>query len=234
MAQPKTLAAATVVVAFALLPLALSTPAQAASFAGAPKVSQGVHPSGYLTEDGEGGEDGGDDHHSGDDGDHHYKPKDPTQVGVIPPVVIRPHRDEDNGDDDNKGGSSTGGITPVNPQPTPAPSASAGATDPSNLNGASVRGSHYVVAPLDGTPGNPPAGAPGDRHVSAIDPNSSPAIDLGGVRTTDRTPADRFMESASFGLASLLAGGLALAAVAGYRSLRMRKDPNRDFFYEND
>jgi hypothetical protein len=40
------------------------------------------------------------------------------------------------------------------------------------------------------------------------------------------------MESATLGLAAMAIGGLALGGVAGVRAIRLRKDPNDDYFYE--
>jgi len=40
------------------------------------------------------------------------------------------------------------------------------------------------------------------------------------------------MESATLGLAAMAVGALAFGGIAGVRAIRLRKDPQQDYFYE--
>ena len=227
--------AAVVAMAMVALPIAFSASAASAatsSDSGTPSANQDP-----VFTAAEGGDDEGEHHHkaNGDDGDKNH--------GVIPPVVIRPHKDGDNvGDDegevgDDNGGANTGGGIIPGPiptsAPTPGPIPSPVASGAPNTSGVSYSypGPRYVVAPLNS--GQNPAGStPIGSDVQNIDPQAAPAIDVAGMRTSAKTPADLFMESATLGLATMAVGGLALGGVAGVRAIRLRKDPNDDYFYE--
>jgi hypothetical protein len=68
----------------------------------------------------------------------------------------------------------------------------------------------------------------------AIDPDAAPAIDPASIRTTAKTPADVFMESATWGLVAMGAGALAIGSAAGVKSLSARRRPNADYFYDSE
>lgn len=162
--------------------------------------------------------------------------------GVLPPVVIRPHQegdeygedeDEDGDEDDEYGDDDEGaGTLPPLPSVTPSPGSS---IDPSNANGfgpAYNKRGEFVVAPL-GAPGS--GGGPrGGTPVSAIDPQSAPAISMQGVKTSAKTPSQIFVESATVGLTAMGVGAIALGGIAGVRAIRLRKNPLGDYFYETE
>jgi hypothetical protein len=161
--------------------------------------------------------------------------------GVLPPLVIRPHQegdeygeDEDGDEDDDEEGDDEEGAGTLPPLPsvTPSPNSS---IDPSNANGfgpAYNKRGEFVVAPL-GAPGS--GGGPrGGTPVSAIDPQSAPAISMQGVKTSAKTPSQIFVESATVGLTAMGVGAIALGGIAGVRAIRLRKNPLGDYFYETE
>ena len=222
------IAAAVVAMAMVGLPVALSASAASAATSSDLSTPSATQAPQFVAA--ERGEDDGDNEHSnGDDNQKNH--------GAIPPVVIRPHQDgdnegDDNGGDDDNAGPIGGGVIPgpiSSPGATPAP----GSTSGPNASGASLsnRGNSYVVAPLNSGQ-NPPGSTPIGSDVQGIDPQAAPPVEVAGLRTTAKTPADLFMESATLGLAAMGIGALAIGGVAGVRAIRLRKDPNDDYFYE--
>jgi Ni/Co efflux regulator RcnB len=210
-------------VAFAVLgtPMALAAPASAA------QISTASSP--IFTDRGDKDED--DEDEDDDDGfgwgheDNHS----------LPPVVIRPHGDDDVEDEDeDEDDDEDGFVLPATPgvDPNAAPSAS---PYDSNRNGT---GATYSVSPLlpTGVPASPLAPSGSDQVVgaNAINPDAAPAIDPTTIRTSAKTPADVFMESATWGLVAMGAGALALGSAAGVKSLSARRKPNADYFYDSE
>jgi len=237
--------AAAVAMAMVALPIAFS--ASAASAATSSDSSTPAATQDPVFTSAEGGD---------DEGEHHHKPKtqndDTKNHAAIPPVVIRPHEDgdtvgDDQGDaadaetnDDASGNAGDGTMTDPTPNPDLAPIKNMDpsmtertgiAGDPISLATAFSATSQYVVAPLNAGQ-NPPGSTPIGSDVQNIDPQAAPVIDVAGMHTSSKTPADLFMESATLGLAAMAIGGLALGGVAGVRAIRLRKDPNDDYFYE--
>jgi len=227
----------------------------AIAFVGLPVVFSGsianaATSSGASDESGEDNSFESADHDGQDNGDHHqYGDHGQTNHhGVIPPVVIRPHEDGDDygfddGDADNNGvpdDNIGGGVLPPIPGglPHPGPSATPtpGATLAPSATGASRASTNFVVAPLgvgsNAVSGQATSSTP--RKVSAIDPQASPAIELAGVKTSSKTPADIFMESATLGISAMAVGALAFGGVASVRAIRARKNPLADYFYDSD
>ena len=220
-------------VAFAVLgtPLALAAPASAApaSTTASPIFTDRDH----EDEDDEDDEDedgwGHEDNHS------------------LPPVVIRPHGDDDDEDDedededDDEDDDEGGFVLPATPgvDPSVAPNVDPSASPYTSNNTAS--GANYSVSPLlpsvvPGSPSLPLAPSGSDRVVgaNAINPDAAPAIDPASIRTSAKTPADVFMESATWGLVAMGAGALALGSAAGVKSLSARRKPNADYFYDSE
>jgi hypothetical protein len=227
------------VVAMAMIGLPIAFSASAASAATSSDIST---PS--ATEEPEfAAAEGGD----GESDNHQPNSNDgsPKNHGAIPPVVIRPHEDGDTPDaetnDDASGNAGDGTMTDPTPNPDLAqitgvdPSMTernSTAGDPISLTTAfSTSSRQYVVAPLNA--GQNPAGskAIGSR-VQVIDPQSAPPVQIAGIQTSSKTPADLFMESATLGLAAMAVGALAFGGVAGVRAIRLRKQPNDDYFYD--
>jgi hypothetical protein len=217
-------------VAFAVLgtPLALAAPASAAP------ISTTSSP--IFTDRGDKNEDDEDDEDE-DDGvgwgheDNHS----------LPPVVIRPHGDDDDEDEDededdeDEGDDDEGGfVLPTTPGVDPSAAPSTSPYD-SNRNGT---GANYSVSPLlpTGVPASPLAPSGSDQVVgaNAINPYAAPAIDPATIRTSAKTPADVFMESATWGLVAMGAGALAIGSAAGVKSLSARRKPNADYFYDSE
>ena len=164
----------------------------------------------------------------------------------LPPVVIRPHgddddedEDEDEGDDEDEdedeGDDDEGGfVLPVTPGVDPSAAPSTSPYD-SNRNGT---GATYSVSPLlpTGVPASPlaPSGSEQVVGANAINPDAAPAIDPKSIRTSAKTPADVFMESATWGLVAMGAGALALGSAAGVKTLSARRKPNADYFYDSE
>lgn len=167
----------------------------------------------------------------------------------IPPVIIRPHQGDDEGDDDDYedhdgSGSSDdesdddgeggfvlpGPIDPSNPNQGPSPS-----TDPLTSNGptnTSVSTANYSISPVAGAAGQPNAlGAQPPATTRNLNPEAAPPVQIQQVRGPQRTPADVFMESATFGLIAVGAGAIALGGVAGARAIKLRRNPKGDYFY---
>ena len=218
-------------VAFAVLgtPLALAAPASAApiSTTSSPIFTDRDH------KDDEDDEDDGWGHE-----DNHS----------LPPVVIRPHGDDDDdedgdhedeeGEDEEDGDDDEGGfVLPATPGAEPSADPSASPYD----SNSTATGANYSVSPLipSVVPGSPtsPLAPNGSEQVvgaNAINPDAAPAIDPASIRTTAKTPADVFMESATWGLVAMGAGALAIGSAAGVKSLSARRRPNADYFYDSE
>ncbi len=217
-------------VAFAVLgtPLALAAPASAAH------ISTTSSPI-FTDRDHEDEDDEGEDE-DGEDGWGH------EDNHSLPPVVIRPHgdddEDEDDDEDDEDGDDDEGGfVLPATPgsDPSVAPSIS-----PYDSN-STATSANYSVSPLSPSvvPGSPtsPLSPNGSEQVvgaNAINPDAAPAIDPSSIRTSAKTPADVFMESATWGLVAMGAGALAIGSAAGVKSLSARRRPNADYFYDSE
>jgi Ni/Co efflux regulator RcnB len=226
----KQLVALAVALAVLGTPLALSASASAATISAATK-STATSPIFTDRDD----EDDEDDEDESDEGvwgheDNHS----------LPPVVIRPHgddedEDEDEGDDEYEGDDDEGGfVLPVTPGVDPSVAPSTSPYD-SNRNGT---GATYSVSPLlpTGVPASPlvPSGSEQVVGANAINPDAAPAIDPASIRTSAKTPADVFMESATWGLVAMGAGALALGSAAGVKTLSARRKPNADYFYDSE
>jgi len=234
------------VVAMAMVGLPIAFSASAASAATSSDIGTPTATESPEFAAAEGGDDQNDNHNSNsNDGA-------PKHHGAIPPVVIRPHEDgdtvaDDQGDaadaetnDDASGNAGDGTIT----DPTPNPDlAQIGGIDPSMIERTGIAGdptslatafsatSQYVVAPLNA--GQNPAGSTAiGSHVQRIDPQAAPPVQVAGIQTSSKTPADLFTESATLGLAAMAVGALAFGGVAGVRAIRLRKQPNDDYFYD--
>ncbi len=158
----------------------------------------------------------------------------------LPPVVIRPHGDDDEDEDedeDEEDDDEDGFVLPTTPgvDPNAAPS-----TSPYNSN-SNATGANYSVSPLlpSVVPGSPvlplaPRGSDQVVGANAINPDAAPAIDPASIRTSAKTPADVFMESATWGLVAMGAGALALGSAAGVKTLSARRKPNADYFYDSE
>ncbi len=150
----------------------------------------------------------------------------------LPPVVIRPNGDDDDEDDeDGEDDDDEGGfVLPTTPgvAPSDAPS--------TNANGANYSVSPLMPSVVPGSPTSPLAPSGSDQVVGAhsINPDAAPAIDPASIRTSAKTPADVFMESATWGLVAMGAGALALGSVAGVKTLSARRKPNADYFYDSE
>ena len=159
----------------------------------------------------------------------------------LPPVVIRPHGDdddEDEGDYEDEGDDDEGGfVLPATPgaEPSVDPSASPYGSK-SNANGANYSVSPLMPSVVTGSPNAPLASSGSEQVVGAhsINPDAAPAIDPASIRTSAKTPADVFMESATWGLVAMGAGALALGSVAGVKTLSARRKPNADYFYDSE
>jgi hypothetical protein len=151
----------------------------------------------------------------------------------LPPVVIRPNGDDDDeeGDDDEDGGDDEGGfVLPGTPGASPS------AAPSTNANGASYSVSPLLPSVVAGSPNSPlaPSGADQVVGANAINPDASPAIDPTSIRTSAKTPADVFIESATWGLVAMGAGALAIGSAAGVKTLSARRKPNADYFYDSE
>jgi hypothetical protein len=220
-------------VAFAVLgtPLALAAPASAAP------ISSTSSPI-FTDRDHKDEDDEDEDEDEDEDGWGH------EDNHSLPPVVIRPHgdddedHDEDDDEDDDEDGDDEGGfVLPATPgeEPSVGPSAS-----PYDSN-STATGANYSVSPLipSVVPGSPtsPLAPNGSEQVvgaNAINPDAAPAIDPASIRTSAKTPADVFMESATWGLVAMGAGALAIGSAAGVKSLSARRRPNADYFYDSE
>ena len=142
--------------------------------------------------------------------------------------------DEDEGDDDEGDDDEGGFVLPVTPGVDPSAAPSTSPYD-SNRNGT---GATYSVSPLlpTGVPASPlaPSGSEQVVGANAINPDAAPAIDPKSIRTSAKTPADVFMESATWGLVAMGAGALALGSAAGVKTLSARRKPNADYFYDSE
>jgi hypothetical protein len=213
-------------VAFAVLgtPLALAAPASAAP------ISTTSSP--IFTDR---------DHEDDDDEDEDEDGWGHEDNHSLPPVVIRPHGDDDEGDDegdDEEDGDDEGGfVLPGTPGAEPSADPSASPYDSTST----ATGANYSVSPLipsvvPGSPTSPlsPSGSEQVVGANAINPDAAPAIDPASIRTTAKTPADVFMESATWGLVAMGAGALAIGSAAGVKSLSARRRPNADYFYDSE
>jgi hypothetical protein len=136
---------------------------------------------------------------------------------------------EDVGDDD------VGGFVIPGPSATPNPSSTSVSTDPSTgNNGASpIQPNNYDVSPI-GTSTNAVTNQPAEDAATALNPEAAPVVNLASVRTSVKTPADVFMESATIALAALGIGAVAMGGVASSRAIRIRRNPKGDYFYDGD
>lgn len=223
---------AAVAVACLALPLSMfATPALAASKPASSTLSKAI----VFSDRDDNENEHESDHHEG----HHQ----------IPPVIIRPHEgSDDEGDDQSESGDDgasgsdenesgddggfvlPGPIDPSNPTPIPNPS-----VDPLTMNnptGATVSTANYSVTPISGRSGDATAlnaQPPGSER--SLNPEAAPPAQIQQARSDQRTPADVFVESATFGLVALGAGAMALGGVAGVRAIKLRRNPKGDYFY---
>jgi len=209
-------------VALAVALAVLGTPVALAAPASAVSISTASSP--VFTDRGEKDEDDEDEDGWGHEDNH-----------SLPPVVIRPNGDDDDEDDeddeDGEDDDDEGGfVLPTTPgvAPSAAPS--------TNANGANYSVSPLLPSVVTGSPTSPlaPGGADQVVGANAINPDAAPAIDPASIRTTAKTPADVFMESATWGLVAMGAGALALGSVAGVKTLSARRKPNADYFYDSE
>jgi Ni/Co efflux regulator RcnB len=171
----------------------------------------------------------------------------------LPPVVIRPHGDDDDDEDgdhedgdhedeegEEEGDDDEGGfVVPTTPgvdastEPSPSPYVS---NSNDTANGASYSVSPLIPLVTAGSPTAPLETRGGEQVVGAntINPDAAPAIDPASIRTSAKTPADVFMESATWGLVAMGAGALALGSVAGVKTLSARRKPEGEYFYDSE
>ncbi|CAB4549233.1 MAG: hypothetical protein F2529_05480 [Actinobacteria bacterium] len=135
------------------------------------------------------------------------------QHEVIPPVITVPGQGKEHHRKPPKNG------TPIVPEVLD-PNTSA-----QSLSGIDLAEADYVVVASD----DPESTIP----LEAANPNESKPIDVKLIRASIKTPADRFMDSAYLGIGILGAAALGLGAVAGVRSIRMRRNDKSDYFYDN-
>lgn len=69
--------------------------------------------------------------------------------------------------------------------------------------------------------------------LGTVDPRGNAPIRVDKVQPNRKTPADIFAEGSIIGLGALGAGAIALGAVAGVRSIRLRRSEKADYFYES-
>ena len=72
---------------------------------------------------------------------------------------------------------------------------------------------------------------PGEGPLGSVNPRGGAPIRVDKVQPNLKTPADIFAEGSIIGLGALGAGAIALGAVAGVRSIRLRKNEKADYFY---
>jgi Ni/Co efflux regulator RcnB len=150
----------------------------------------------------------------------------------IPPLVIRPHEDADHNAADDEGF-----VLPSDPTAVASPATS----DRAQQDYINAGGATYSVSPLAPTLGGStdPLGSgllptSGDSNRLTVNPEAAPAIDPASIRTSSKTPADVFMESATWGLMAMGAGAVALGSVAGVKTLSARRKPNGEYFYDGE
>jgi len=174
----------------------------------------------------------------------------------IPPVVIRPKYGEDYEDgedgeyaedsedgegyeDGEDGDDDEGGFVVPGPNPSARPnsSSSPGASSaPGNMSDDAInqdQPNSYAVSPI-GTSTDPASEKTVEDGDADLNPEAAPAVNLANVRTSVKTPADVFMESATLALAALGIGAVAMGGVASTRAIRLRRNPKGDYFYEGD
>ena len=175
-----------------------------AASAATPQVAISGFPTPIFTED----QEESDDEDSDDDRGNHDE-----QHEVIPPVITVPGQGKEHHRKPPKNG------TPIVPEVLD-PNSSA-----QSLSGIDLAEADYVVVASD----DPESTIP----LEAANPNESKPIDVKLIRASIKTPADRFMDSAYLGIGILGAAALGLGAVAGVRSIRMRRNDKSDYFYDN-
>lgn len=230
-------------VAFAVLatPLALAAPASAAPISTTSSPTFTDRGDKDKHEDHEDEEDEEDEDGWGHEDNH-----------SLPPVVIRPHGDDDDEDEEDKQGDYEDGdhedeegdddeggfVLPATPGAEPSVSPSASPYDSSSEKTSTS--ANYSVSPLlplavgSATSTTPTSGAEQVVGANAINPDAAPAIDPASIRTSAKTPADVFMESATWGLMAMGAGALALGSVAGVKTLSARRKPEGEYFYDSE
>jgi hypothetical protein len=231
-------------VAFAVLstPLALAAPASAAPISTTSSPIFTDRDDKDKHEDHEDEDDEDEDDEDDEDGWGH------EDNHSLPPVVIRPHGDDDDedeegdheeGDDDDQDDEDEGGfVLPATPSAEPSVTPSASPFDSSSDK--SSTNANYSVSPLSPLAvGSAPtttstSGAEQVVGANAINPDAAPAIDPASIRTSAKTPADVFMESATWGLMAMGAGALALGSVAGVKTLSARRKPEGEYFYDSE
>jgi hypothetical protein len=175
-----------------------------ATSAATPQVAISGFPTPIFSEDEDEYEDEDGDDDRGDHDEHHE---------VIPPVITVPGQGKEHHRKPPKNG------TPIVPEVLD-PNTSA-----QSLSGIDLAEAEYVVVASD----DPESTIP----LEAANPNESQPIDVKLIRASIKTPADRFMDSAYLGIGILGAAALGLGAVAGVRSIRMRRNDKNDYFYDN-
>jgi hypothetical protein len=175
-----------------------------AASAATPQVAISGFPTPIFSEDEDEYEDEDSDDDRGNHDEHHE---------VIPPVITVPGQGKEHHRKPPKNG------TPIVPEVLD-PNSSA-----QSLSGIDLAEADYVVVASD----DPESTIP----LEAANPNESKPIDVKLIRASIKTPADRFMDSAYLGIGILGAAALGLGAVAGVRSIRIRRNDKNDYFYDN-
>lgn len=175
-----------------------------ATSAATPQVAISGFPTPIFTED----QEESDDEDSDDDRGNHDE-----QHEVIPPVITVPGQGKEHHRTPPKNGM------PIVPEVLD-PNSSA-----QSLSGIDLAEADYVVVASD----DPESTIP----LEAANPNESQPIDVKLIRASIKNPAERFMDSAYLGIGILGAAALGLGAVAGVRSIRMRRNDKSDYFYDN-
>jgi hypothetical protein len=70
--------------------------------------------------------------------------------------------------------------------------------------------------------------------LERVNPHHAKPIDVSLVRTSLKTPADRFMEAAYIAMAGLGVTAVGLGTVAAVRGIRLRRSGKSDYFYDNN
>ena len=164
--------------------------------------------------DRDGQQDERDDDDEGEEGEYHHESdlheNDEHDGSLqIPPLVIKPHGDNDEDHD------------------------TAGLANPNSGSTAGAAGfGRYEVGPLSGGPGNPLGGVVGsvpEGFAGFAPEGGTPVgrkpIDLRNVNFSQPTPADVFMQSATVALGVMGVGAIALVGVTASRGKLLRRNP---------
>lgn len=158
-------------------------------------------------------EDHDDDEDEDEDGDDDSDPHHDELHEDIPPVFVVPG-DPTSSHPVLTREPITTQTKPLNPSQIGSPS-----------SGARVNKEFLVVSSQD------PASK---SALERVNPHHANPIDISLVRTSLKTPADKFMESAYIAMAGLGVTAVGLGAVAAVRSIRLRRSGKSDYFYDNN